>query len=166
MHLAALVHALKEGLHDLSGGDRALAHVHAGLAVYAAAQVIWTRRTAVKGLLLVIAMVIVNEAFVATFTNDWTPDQRLWPATMTLFWPMVFTALAWRRRWHLAATLVRFPQAGRAATAPSVEAPVPKKPAQLQVVPAGARTAATTQRRASGGAPRLRVFPGAAAREQ
>lgn len=139
----------------LCGGHR-LAHVHAGLAIYASAQLVWTQRAALKGLTTVALAMLANEALAVLMTGTWSVEARLEPALLTMAWPAGFFALWHMRRWRWAETQLRRDR--------DVEVPAPQPPApRLRLVrssPATARPAPISQRPAT--PPRLRVFPGLA----
>jgi len=156
MHFIAPLLAVKAAWLALCG-SRTLAHVHAGLAIYALAQVVWTRRAALRGLGAVALATLANEAFVALCTGGWRPEVRLSPAVMTMVWPAGLFALWHVRRWRWAEGQVRRDTPTERLTTPPLAPTRAPKP-RLRLIP---NTAVTPT---PGAAPRLRVFPGYAVR--
>ena len=102
--------AAKLRILAFSGADRALIHVHAGLAIYLmaqmAAQVVRLPRPALWGLTAVMVATALNEALDALATGGWMPE-RLGMAMLTLAWPLALFLSAHVRRWHLAQRRLR-----------------------------------------------------------
>ena len=104
MDPVTLHHDLIERLVSVSGLPHDQLHVHAGLAIYIAAQwLLRTRRASVLALQIVLAAEILNEGAEALFYGDMRWGDTLWDVVTTMFWPAVLTAtgLYRRRRWQV-----------------------------------------------------------------
>lgn len=148
MDTLALLFVIKAAWLALCGGHT-LAHIHAGLAIYALGQLVWTRRAAFKGLVTVAIATIVNEVLVVLMTGTWSPEARLAPALVTMVWPAGLFTLWHLRRWRWAEGQLR-----RDRPVPIAAQPMPAP--RLRLVRSGGAVPPVR----STTPPRLRVFPG------
>lgn len=102
MNIATLYTDATAAIVDAMGGSHALAHVHAGLAIYVLVQILTRdRRASVQGLLAVAGLALANE--ILQFGHYQSPRwaDSVGDVAMTLLWPVVLHAVGRfrRRRW-------------------------------------------------------------------
>ena len=98
-------HALTEGLVAALGVSHPMMHIHAGLAIYFAAQlVLRDRRASVLGLAWVAFAELANEIIEFGYYGSWRWSDTVGDVVTTLFWPMVIVLVGRyrRRRWPTA----------------------------------------------------------------
>ena len=159
----ATLSSLKSCLLALSGGSIALAHVHAGLALYVATRMVVTRRAALTGVAVVVMATVANELAALMTAHGWVAEQRLGPALATIGWPTALCALSHVRRWRWAEARMR---GGRPVARPAVVMPESPMAAARPAPSLRLVTSMPDQpaRTTPGAAPRLRVFPGSGGR--
>lgn len=103
MDLAATYVATHEWLLAVTGMTHAMAHVHAGLAIYLIVQaVLRTRRASIVALHAVFGLELVNEIIQWAHYGSWRLPDTLADIALTVFWPTALYLLGtWRRaRWR------------------------------------------------------------------
>jgi hypothetical protein len=106
MGLSVTLHDWKEWLVAAFGTTHEMMHVHVGLAIYVAVQMLQgTRRGSMLALNVVVASEVLNE-LVDRFAKGWYPRDTLSDVALTLVWPIVLTAVSqfrraqWERRYQ------------------------------------------------------------------
>lgn len=104
LEVATTYHDLATKLLASSGmSDRAM-HVHVGLTLYVAAQlVLRPRRGSFDALLPVVAAELANEVMDRLYFGAWRWDDTLGDIAATLAWPIVLMLVGRVRRWRWAA---------------------------------------------------------------
>jgi len=98
MGLSVALHGWKEWLVAAFGTTHEMMHVHVGLAIYVAVQLLQgTRRGSMFALNVVVAAEVLNE-LVDRFAKGWYPADTLSDVGLTLVWPMILTAVSQYRR--------------------------------------------------------------------
>lgn len=99
MDLFSDYHAMAETAALWMGSDT-VAHIHAGLALYVGAQMLFrTRRASIMALHVVLAAEIFNEIIGRLHFGAWRWDDTIKDVFATLFWPtMLYTVSRYRRR--------------------------------------------------------------------
>lgn len=110
MSIAATYVALTEWIVALMGGSHPIAHMHAGLAIYVAVQMITRdRRASLHGLITVAGAELANEIIEAAYYGSPRWGDTLGDIALTLFWPTILYAVSRfrRQRWAAETTRVR-----------------------------------------------------------
>jgi hypothetical protein len=117
MSLAATYVALTEWIVSLMGGSHSIAHIHAGLAIYVAVQVVTRdRRASLHALIAVAGMELANEIVEAAYYRSPRWGDTLGDIALTLLWPAILYAVSRFRRQRWAAGATRARPVPRAAT--------------------------------------------------
>jgi hypothetical protein len=92
------LHDWKEWLVAAFGTTHEMMHIHVGLAIYVAVQLLQgTRRGSMFALNVVVAAEVLNE-LVDRLAKGWYPADTLSDVGLTLVWPMILTAVSQYRR--------------------------------------------------------------------
>ena len=134
MDIPASYHAVIDSFVALFGASHATMHVHVGLALYLAVQLlVRTRRGSMTALHVVAAADLINECMDRAYAGSWNWPDTLSDVVLTLMWPVAITLVSQIRR---AAWERRYLRQARALAA--MRRPMP--------VPAGARFGARQDR--------------------
>ena len=113
MELSISLHDLKESLVAALGMSHEMMHVHVGLAIYVAVQLVQgTRRGSMFALNVVVAAEVANE-LVDGFAKGWFLRDTLSDAFLTVAWPVAITLVSqyrrarWERRLQINDPLIR-----------------------------------------------------------
>lgn len=110
MSIAATYVALTEWIVSLMGGSHPVAHIHAGLAIYVAVQVVTRdRRASLHALIAVAGMELANEIVEAAYYRSPRWGDTLGDIALTLLWPGILYAVSRfrRQRWTAEAATTR-----------------------------------------------------------
>lgn len=106
MDIPASYHAVIDSIVALFGASHATMHVHVGLALYLAVQLmVRTRRGSMTALHVVAAAELVNECMDRAYSGSWNWHDTLSDVVLTLMWPVAITLVsqirraAWERRY-------------------------------------------------------------------
>lgn len=106
MELAETYHSLVNGLVDALGASHAIMHVHVGLGIYLAVQlIVRTRRGSMVALNTVFAAEMLNELMDRLATGSWRWPDTLADVALTMMWPVAITLVSQhrRRQWEVRA---------------------------------------------------------------
>jgi len=107
-------HGLKEAVVATFGQSHDLLHIHAGLAIYIIAQLIWgTRRGSLPAVGIVALFALFNEVLDQAFWGSWRIGDTRSDVVLTLFWPAVLMTVGKLRRWRWNAALGRRRESAR-----------------------------------------------------
>ena len=99
MEFAIAYHAAKDQVVEMFGATHAMMHLHAGLALYLAVQVLTrTRRGSLQALSVVLVAELGNEILDRLATGSWRWSDTLSDVVLTVMWPAAITAVSLYRR--------------------------------------------------------------------
>ncbi|MET1754239.1 hypothetical protein ABVV53_02005 [Novosphingobium sp. RD2P27] len=92
-----------EALKAFTGMSPQMLHVHAGMAIYLASQLLLgSRRASWVALLVVLEIELFNEVMNYLFYGSWRWADTLSDIAFTLFWPTMCVSVGKYRRWRWA----------------------------------------------------------------
>jgi hypothetical protein len=103
MEIVDAYHWFADQLVTIAGGSDKMVHVHAGLALYYAMQILFRRRRASwASLQAVVAFEVANEVMDRLFWGDWRWADTSMDVAATMFWPTIIFSVGTyrRRRWN------------------------------------------------------------------
>jgi hypothetical protein len=99
MDIAATYHAMIDAALLATGFNDKVMHVHVGLAIYVAAQIVLrTRRGSINAWLVVLSAEAGNEMMDRLFFGSWRMHDTLGDVFATLFWPTILALASLYRR--------------------------------------------------------------------